>query len=444
MRRSPILVLLATVAISVAGPLSGPAGGEEAFGGTFRAVASADGVRTTLLVPHAPLSNTVMDMGGPSAQATLDTSGTSQAFASFPYPGENVVTAPGIVAGASKGQINLPAYPFYVLSDRTTGSKQEFGSGPFTLKAESTDTSSSSAATVGVEVEGQGAAGLAKSQASTISKAEVVTAEAKSESTSFSLGPLRLGQVISTAKVELAAGGALTRSADTRVIGAMVGDTPVALTPQGLVVGNTPVPSDPAPVQQALAQAQITVELMPRQEVPTGVVAPTVRVSRQDESGMVITHTFGAAVAQVEGSPAESDFLGAVTPPTEATGEYAPSAEPGSAESSTSPTDAASSDGLMPSVDVGSPSSYSGASSGSPTGGVGDQTSVAQPAPSVSPDEAPVAGVRSQAPGTAQLATRLLVNGGDARPLFWVLLALVAIVMLGVALLTRKMESGVR
>ena len=47
------------------------------------------------------------------------------------------------------------------------------------------------------------AAGLAKSQASTVASAENVVAKAGSDLTGLAVGPLRLGQVLSTAEVKM-------------------------------------------------------------------------------------------------------------------------------------------------------------------------------------------------------------------------------------------------
>jgi hypothetical protein len=289
----------------VAGPLALAAQGAEGYAGTFGAVASADAVRVTWIVPHAPASDTVLDFGGPSAQAALDSIGGSQAFASFPYPGENAVTAPALIAGASGGQINLPSYPFWVGSTYPVAPKAESGSGPYSIKAESTDTSSTSAASVGLDAGGQAALGLAKSQASTVATPEGVTSEASSEVTGFAAGPLRIAQVVSSAKAVFD-GKTVTRDADTQVTGAMVGETPVALTSNGLVVGSSPVPADPKPVMDALAAAKIGVEFMPRQDTDTGVVAPTIRVTQRDDAGQSITYVLGrtSAFAQGEGTEA--------------------------------------------------------------------------------------------------------------------------------------------
>jgi hypothetical protein len=54
------------------------------------------------------------------AQATLDSLGTSQAFASLPYPGGTVVGLPGLIAGVTGGKVALPAYPAYAYSDDPT------------------------------------------------------------------------------------------------------------------------------------------------------------------------------------------------------------------------------------------------------------------------------------------------------------------------------------
>lgn len=299
------LLLGAPVLLSglVVGPLGLPAGGAEGFAGTFGAVASADAVRVTWVVPHAPASDTVLDLGGPSAQAALDSVGGSQAFASFPYPGENAVTAPALIAGASGGQINLPSYPFWVGSTYPVTPKAESGSGPYAISAESTDTSSTASASVGLDSSGQAALGLAKSQASTVAAPDGVTSQASSEVTGFAVGPLKIGQVLSTAKAVFS-GGAVTRDATTKISGAMVGDTPVAFTDKGLVVGSSPVPADPKPISDALAAAKIGVEFMPRQDTDTGVVAPTVRVTQRDDAGQSITYVLGrtSAFAQGEGT----------------------------------------------------------------------------------------------------------------------------------------------
>lgn len=439
-RISRLLVLPVAIGGVVAGPLSGPATGAESFAGTFGAVAAADAVQVVFIVPHAPASDTVVDAGGPSAQAVLDSVGTSQAFASFPYPGENAVTAPSLIAGASGGAVNLPAYPFYVGSTYPISPSAESGSGPYMIKAESTETSSAATASVGLAVEGQGALGLAKSQASTVSAPEAVTADSSSEVTSFAVGPLHLGQVLSNAKVVLGADGTFTREADTRVIGAMVADTPVALTPQGAVVAGSSVPGvDMEPVQQLLAQAKITVEIMPREEVEGGVVAPIVRVTQRDDAGMSITYVLGGASAFAEGAGVVEDEFVDETGTTE-------SAEPSHNDASFTVTPSeplVSGAELEPTAEVALPVSFVVPFEGATTAGVGGASSVAPPSDVSSTSGAEAladASPEAASRGRVQLASRLLISGSDTTPLFWVL-ALALIAALAASVLVRRFGS---
>ena len=130
-------------ALLVAGPVAAsvrPAAGEGRFSGTFSALAAADGVRVTLFQPGVTLTKTLVDLGGPAAQAALNSLGESRAFASFPYPGDTAVAAPGLLRGA--GNIPAPAYPLYVASDNPAVPRQEAGDGPYALRAESTDSAS--------------------------------------------------------------------------------------------------------------------------------------------------------------------------------------------------------------------------------------------------------------------------------------------------------------
>ena len=50
-----------------------------AEGGSFTATASADGTRMTVTIRNAPLTDSPVDGGGPTAQAQLDSAGTSLA-----------------------------------------------------------------------------------------------------------------------------------------------------------------------------------------------------------------------------------------------------------------------------------------------------------------------------------------------------------------------------
>ena len=294
----------------VAGVLPGGFAGAEPFVGSYAASANADGVRLTFIAPKASLSDTAADVGGPSAQATLDSIGTSRSFASFPYPGETAVTSTGLVRTLSG--VPVPDYPLYANADYPIVPSREVGSGIFALKAESAARRSAAVASVGLAVEGAGTLGLVRSTASTDATGEAVVSEAKSVIESLSIGPLRLGHVVSTARVLLGPDGQLTRQSGTEVVGATVAGTDVALTPDGLKVGTTAVGGPPAaPVGDILAQAGITVELVKAQQLPTGVAAPAVRITQEQQSGTKLIYVLGAASATARGEGVGSGLANA-------------------------------------------------------------------------------------------------------------------------------------
>ena len=65
------------------------------------------------LLPGYLLVNTLVDLGAPTAQATVDGFGTSRAFASYPYPGDTVVAGPGLLKG-NGAPPQIPDYPLIV------------------------------------------------------------------------------------------------------------------------------------------------------------------------------------------------------------------------------------------------------------------------------------------------------------------------------------------
>ncbi|HLJ07091.1 MAG TPA: hypothetical protein VKX24_01030 [Acidimicrobiia bacterium] len=456
LRRMGLVVVPAGLALTAAGVFIPAAHAADGFKGTFGAVASADAVRVTWIVPHAPASDTVLDAGGPSAQATLDSIGGSQAYASFPYPGENTVTAPALVAGASGGKINLPAYPFWVGSTYPVAPKSEAGSGPYSIKAQSSDTESNASASVGLASSGQAAVGLARSTASTATAPEAVTSEAVTEVTAFAVGPLKIGQVLSRAKAVFSGTGTLARDADTQVTGMMIADTPVAFTAKGLVIGSSAVPADPKPVESALAQAKIGLEYMPRQDTDGGVVAPTIRVTQKDDSGGSITYVLGRASAFAQGA---GDAPGAA-PDASTSPDTSGS---GSGRSATAQPDQASSSTAPPAVQAAALAPVAPEPGETGTQNVDVPTSfvVPDPQPTAAPSSAAVGStvvpariqLASNAPGSVaaaagpadgrRLAAGILFSAGDTSPMFVALLAgLVA--ALGSALLVRRLGKRMR
>ena len=114
------------------------------MGGAFSGTASADGVRVSLTIPSFLIIENFVDGGGPSAQASLDSLGTSRAFASLPYPGETAVALPGLV-GTLTGK-SIPAYPFYVSTSNPTALDSHADQPGYHLASHSDPSSSSASA----------------------------------------------------------------------------------------------------------------------------------------------------------------------------------------------------------------------------------------------------------------------------------------------------------
>jgi hypothetical protein len=78
---------------------------------SFDAVASAYGINNGISNPSLPL-NLVLTGSGPASSAHLTSVGGSDAFASFPYPGDTFVGLPGLASGVFG--VSFPSYPLYV------------------------------------------------------------------------------------------------------------------------------------------------------------------------------------------------------------------------------------------------------------------------------------------------------------------------------------------
>ena len=462
--RTGLVAVLASGALAAGALAANAAEPAEPYHGTYSAAASADGLRVTMTLPAAPLSNTVADVGGPTAQAVLDSNGASQAFASFPYPGANAAVAGGLVKGASNGQIPAPDYPFYVVSYNPTVPEQHVGSGPYSIAAQSSGTSSEGTASAGVRTPGVGTLGLAEAKASTQSQASSVVGSASSHLTGLAVGPLEIGELVSSATTSLGTDGKLDRKAETRVVAAKVGLTPVVIDGSGISVGGTAAPAaDAAKVNEALASAGITVKLFAAEKTDTGIVAPVVRITQSEaKSGATVTYTIGGASAFVQGTPAEKsdvvdDALGGNAPasgppsePSAPAGTSSGTAVPASAEAissavgaavnsqSDTPTSVPAGAATLAVPDISSPTGAAlGSTAGaglSPAGGVG--ASGADTAAS-----SPGRGVRSS---PVALANRFLVTRSNATPMLIALTALIAVAMgaaFGVHLLSKEARS---
>jgi hypothetical protein len=350
-----VLVLAGVAAVTAISPAA-PAGAAVNFSGVATAVAA----RVSVIVPNAPATSSIVDAGISSAQAVVTSAGTSKAYGSNPYPGENAVTIHGTLAGF--GVAGVPAYPLYAESVHPGAPKTEIGNGPFHLLATSTATGSEGLATSG-QAGDQNA--LLTSAVASVRQEEDggVASKAESKVRGFAAGPLKIASIVSSAEAKLpSTGGALEKTSSLEVTGISVNDVAVQLTPGGLKVKDQTVPADGKALEEALAKANVKLTYIAPEELPNGIVGAGVRVSTQftipGNAPSDVVWLFGRALAVIDAAPGESLLPGTgevgVTDP----GPYA--GPPPGTETTVTPTEpapvdmAASSGALSPDIS-GSP-----------------------------------------------------------------------------------------
>ena len=300
-----------------------------ATGGAFRGVAAAEGIRVGVSAVGAPVTNNVVDGASPIAQAAVDSTSGSSALASVAYPGDVVVTTPGLLAGVSGGQLSgVPPYPLIATAGSTTTPEQAVEGPGSTMRAAAADRKAEAIARSGAAPLAEGGPAPAWVTSSTVEAhdAGVVTSTAASEVTGVTIGPVAFGRVTARSLVRRAPGADPTRETSFEATGVTIAGTAVALTPAGLVVAGTTTPVSASPLQPVLDGAGVSVRPLAAETTPDGVVSAGLVVSRTQElptaiSPVTVSYTFGRALAAV--SPA-------ALPPVGSVDTIAPIPEPGS------------------------------------------------------------------------------------------------------------------
>ena len=224
---------------------------------------------------------TIADVGGPVSQAVLDDGGASRSFASLPYPGETVITGPGLVAAS--GGPGLPPYPLEVSAEHPFRAAQEFAdpTGAYSLRAEAT----------AMKAEGLGrntfGGDAPVSQSSSFATTELsngaVEARAQSivEGVTAGDGVLRLGRVRSLSRTVLSPEAATPVTTTELVVeGATVNGVGVTLGPEGLEMAGSGAPL-PKELTTALADAGVSVRWVKGAPVAGGGAADGIQVTRE-------------------------------------------------------------------------------------------------------------------------------------------------------------------
>jgi len=322
----------AVVALLAGATLLAPSEPTAATSGAFRGVAAAEGIRVGVSAVGAPVTNNVVDGASPIAQAAVDSTSGSAALASVAYPGELVVTTPGLLAGVSGGQLSgVPPYPLIATAGSTTVPEQKVEGPGSTMRAAATARRAEATARSGAAPVAEGAPAPAWATSSFVEAddAGVVTSLALSDVAGVTVGPLVVGKVTARSVVRRAPGADPARETSFTATGLMIGGTAVALTPAGLVVAGTTAPVSASPLQPVLDGAGVSVRPLAAENTPDGVVSAGFVVTKTQElptaiSPVTVSYTFGRALAAVSpaGLPAigEGDVVAPLPEPSSGSG----------------------------------------------------------------------------------------------------------------------------
>jgi hypothetical protein len=267
--------------------------------GQYSGVAAADGVRIQVRVPGFLVLEDFVDAGAPTAQASLDSIGGSNAFASAPYPGQTVITGPGTFAIATGVQVPA-AYPWYTASAYPATPEQKVDQGPVFLESRSgADSSTAGARLGGAEQTGRTAANTAVTRAGD----GTVTASAETSTDLLTVGPVSISGLVSKATAVRRPGQVPERSSSLWAAKIHIADIPVAIGAKGLVLAGTTIPAQSIPgINDALKSAHVTIEALQPSETTDGVLAAGLRITTTQPIPVAgvpgtVTYTLGQAFA---------------------------------------------------------------------------------------------------------------------------------------------------
>ena len=236
-----IVLLLAQVWL----PGRASAVGLKAFSGS----ATAEGVRLSLSATNAPVTNTPVDGTAPIAEAALDSLGSSQAFASSPYPGYYAVAGPGLIRALSQGRLDLPGYPLYARSEYPATPQQQVEHPLVALAAESSENHARGVARSGLDQDAtsSGVRQLSEAAVRVAENRTDATADASSSVYGLRLGPLALTEFQARARIVRSATGETTRTATSGGSGKF-GSVEFRISDDGIHLAGQPVGEPPEQV----------------------------------------------------------------------------------------------------------------------------------------------------------------------------------------------------
>ena len=273
---------------------------------SFDARATAEGFRFTFGAPGFVAVDTFIDGGGPVANSILDGLGNSQSFASLPYPSDNAISGPGLVAGLT-GLPSPPTYPFYVNSSYPTQEKGEFAGPGINLVALSKE-----AATEGTATSGGGGGGSAigatSAHTSSTKDAGSIVAEAVVTADMINIADtLKIASGKVSAKMSRSGTGDPVKASSFKLDGVSIGGQAVGFNEKGFVFAGSgaPIPPD-NPLMEALRQGGIDVRYLAATSDDSGIISPGLVITQKAQFPgspvMIFTYVLGRARANVTAS----------------------------------------------------------------------------------------------------------------------------------------------
>ncbi|WP_425825368.1 hypothetical protein [Streptomyces fractus] len=300
-----LLVLLPAAAGS-----AGAAEPEASEGEDCPVTAMAQGVQVTVSASNDTLLSAPAGAGIPVAKSCVNYAvGESSGWASSPYPGETVISAPALI-GSQTGQ-KFPEYPLYATSKYPSEDNAKAGQTPHVMSAHSTKTSTEAQAGTVLGKGGTGASTKAVADSSVDPGALTGKAEARADTRPWSVnGVLEIGRILSSASAKVDRSGKVVRDSELTIGRTEIAGQGVEITPDGLKVAGKavklPGAADPTKtLTQALAKAGVKIHYLDEKRTKHGIVSAGLEVQarQQDtQSGSVytVTYVFGRASADAD------------------------------------------------------------------------------------------------------------------------------------------------
>lgn len=305
--RAALAVVVISAGATGLGGMAGSASAQTDACASYSALGAADGMRTAQSAPG--FSPTDADVQGPAAQAQVDAISGSNGFAGAPY-------SEAAAGNAGAGGVDATQVPVFVISSHPARPEDDKSTPAYTLVAKSEQLTTSAEASGGPPASEEASFGRA-STAATASCAEDGTVSAVADTVNEVVniaGVLSLGSVRSHAEAVVGANGEVTVESSMTVEGATVLGQGVQITDEGVVTGDAPTALPANPLDEALAEAGVTVRYLAAEEdAEEGqALAPGLEIVVSDSGGGVpggasTTYTFGRSFARASAT-AEGAF----------------------------------------------------------------------------------------------------------------------------------------